>query len=250
MYMKALHHIILTAVVALTAVLPVGATEYNSLAVKAGRFYSYDEWASALAMYRLMLDARPDVADTYCHAIVAASMDSLPDEPTRLLGMALNARVPLDSIYNGVQRLAFEQGDASLYERFLEDVGQRYPWMRRNINARLLEYYTWRRDGHGMVEYALRMLDGMPDNIHFLTALADGYFALGQDREAVDAYNKVVAIAPSNYHALLVLGNYYYNRSRQDRFDEESRVLARQYLERAQALHPTPHVAALLQDGI
>ena len=98
------------------------ATDYNSLAVKADRFYQYDEWASALAMYQLMLDKRPDAADTYCHAIVAASMEKLPDEPMRLLEQSLNARVPLDSIYNGVQRLAFEQGDARLYEKFLEDV--------------------------------------------------------------------------------------------------------------------------------
>ncbi len=222
------------------------ATDYNSLAVKADRFYQYDEWASALAMYQLMLDKRPDAADTYCHAIVAASMEKLPDEPMRLLEQSLNARVPLDSIYNGVQRLAFEQGDARLYEKFLEDVGRRFPWMQRNIDARLLEYYTWRRDGRGMVEYASRMLQGMPDNINFLTSLADGYFALGQDREAVDAYTKVIALNPHNYHALLVLGNYYDNVSRQDRFNDEARVLARQYLERAQAIHPTPHVATLL----
>lgn len=244
--MKKAGHIFLTIALSASVSLSAFAVDYNSLSVKASRFYQYDEWASALAMYQLMLDKRPDDADTYCHAIVAASMEKMQDEPMRLLEQSLNARVPLDSIYNGVRRLAFEQGDAQLYVQFLENVGKRFPWMQRNIDARLLEYYTWRRDGRGMVEYAGRMLQGMPDNINFLTSLADGYFALGLDREAVDAYTKVIALNPHNYHALLVLGNYYENVSRQDRFNDEARVLSRQYLERAQAIHPTPHVATLL----
>lgn len=226
----------------------LSATDYETLRVKAGRFYRYEEWSSALAMYKLMLDRRPDVADTYSHAIVAASMDTVnhPDEPALLLRQSMNALVPLDSVYDGVQRLAFEQGNAGLYERFLEDVGNRYSWLRRNIDGRLLAYYTWRRNADGMVEYALRMLQGMPGNIEYLTALADGYFGLGENRLAVDIYNRILALDPDNYHALLVLGNYYDNASRQNRFDQEASVLARQYLTRANNLRATPYVTQLL----
>jgi len=231
-------------IVLLVTALRVFATEYEALSVKAGRFYAYREWASALAMYQLMLDQRPDVADTYCHAIVASSMEGMTDESVRLLSQSMNAHVPLDSIYDGVQRLAFELGNALLYENFLESVGERYPWMRRNIDGRMLDYYVWRRDGRGMVEYAGRMLEGMPDNIRFLTVLADGYFALGRNRDAVDTYSKIIALDPDNYHALLVLGNYYDNVGRQDRFNEEARLLAVMYLTRADALKSTPYVTS------
>lgn len=222
------------------------ATDYATLSVKAERFYRYEEWASALAMYKLMLDQRPDVAATYSHAIVAASMASCPDEASGLLTQSMNAHVPLDSIYDGVQRLAFEQGNAQLYERFLEETGNRYSWMRRNIDGRLLTYYTWRRDAAGMIRYAERMLAGMPDNTDYLTTLADGYFSLGDNHHAVETYNHILAIDPDNYHALLVLGNYYDNISRQDRFNQEARILADQYLTRANTLHATPYVTRLL----
>lgn len=244
--MKPFRHIL----IAVTLLLPAAAaqaTGYEALEAKAARFYRYQEWPSALAMYQLMLDARPDVASTYCHAIIAAASGGENSETVRLLGQSLEAHVPLDSIYDGVRRLAFEQGDAGLYEHFLEDVAEAYPWMKRNIDARFLDYYTWRRDGEGMVEYAGRMLRGMPDNVAYLTALADGYFTLGRDNEAVATYNEIVALDPSNYHALLVLGNYYYNRSRQDSPDDGALELARQYLGRADKLRPTPYVTSLLE---
>ena len=242
--MKTFYRILLA--IALLMPLLAHATGYESLQVKAGRFYHYGEWPSALAMYQLMLDARPNEPSTYCHAIVAAELSDQRNEAVRLLGQSLEARVPLDSVFNGVRVLAFEQGDAVLYERFLEDTAERYPWMRRNIDARFLDYYTWRRDGQGMVEYATRMLSGLPDNVGYLTALADGYFTLGQDRHAVETYDKIIALDPSNYHALLVLGNYYYDMRQQNRFDDAALELARQYLSRADTLRPTPYVTTLL----
>lgn len=225
------------------ATLSVTATDYGTLSVKAQRFYQYKEWASAVAMYRLMLDHRPDVADTYCHAIVASSIDRQQAVSMQLLSQAINSHVPLDSIYDGVQRLSFEQGNASLYENFLEMAALEFPWMKRNIDARLLAYYEWRRDGDGMVGYAERMLAGLPDSIEYLTALADGYFTQGDDAKAIETYNKVLAIDPDNYHALLVLGNYYFDKSCSN---EEARVLAIQYLKRADSHHSTPYVTTLL----
>lgn len=241
------HAIILATLLAAWGCCPrAAATDYAALRVKAARFYHYDEWPSALAMYSLMLDRRPDVPDTYAHAIVAAGMQGDADRQAALLSRSMQAHVPLDSIYDGVRTLAFEQGDARLYETFLENIAQAYPWLARNIDARLLTYYTWRRNGDGMVRYALRMLDGMPDDITYLTALADGYFTLGDEHLAIDTYDKIIAIDPDNYHALLVLGNYWHGVSRRDRFDMQARSLATQYLTRANTLHTTPYVTTLL----
>ncbi|MCM1450365.1 MAG: hypothetical protein NC082_08480 [Clostridiales bacterium] len=244
--MKSIRYILMPLLL-LTLTFTAGAsTDYATLQVKAGRFYHYKEWSSALAMYKLMLDQRPDIADTYTHAIIAASLDKKPYEITMLFKQSIDAHIPLDSIYNGVQRLAFEQGDAILYEDFLKGIAQEYPWMTRNIDSRLLDYYTWRRNGEGMVEYAHRMLRGIPDNTQFLTALADGYFTMGREKEAVEVYNRIVALDPLNYHALLVLGNYYIELSRQERSNEEAHVLAVQFLERANSLRPTPYVTSLI----
>lgn len=247
--MKLPHRLLLAALLLLAGTLRgiTATTDYNTLQFKATLFYNNDEWASALAMYTLMIDERPSVVDNYSHAIVAASLAGDTTRTMQLLEQSTKAHVPLDSLYDSTRRLAFNQGDALLYEQFLKNAAATFPWLRRNIDARLLQYYTWRRDGIGMVQYATIMLKGMPDDIDFLTALADGYFSLGDNTRAVETYTYLLAIDPDNYHALLVLGNYYHDIAAGDKSDLQARELSREYLTRAYRLRPTPFLATLLQ---
>ncbi len=224
-----------------------GATGYDTLQKKATLFYDNEEWASALAMYTLMIDERPSITDNYSHAIISSALCGQADREMQLLEQSTKALIPLDSLYDNVQRLAFEHGEALLYEQFLKRAATTFTWLRRNIESRLLDYYTWRRDGQGMVQYAQVMLDGMPDDIKFLTSLADGYFILGDNVKAIGNYHKIISIDKNNYHALLVLGNYYLDLSKQDRFDIQSRDLATQYLSQANDIRPTPYVTNLLK---
>lgn len=237
---------LVTLITSIFVAMSMQATDYATLQVKAQRFYHYQEWPSAIAMYTLMLQEQPAVPSTYAHAIVAAGMQQDPARQVAFLRQSMDAHVPLDSIYDLVQQLAFEQGNAPLYENFLESTGNTFHWLRRNIDARLLQYYTWRRNANSMVIYARRMLDGLPDNTDYLTALADGLMLRDDQQQAIDIYLHILAIDPDNYHALLVLGNYYDNLSHLDRFNTEAPILARQYLSRADALRPTPYVTNLL----
>lgn len=230
----------------LITIAALAADDYARYAKRATLFYDNQEWASASAMYNQMIALRPSVGSNYSRAIVTAVLEGNRPRQQELLQESMRAHVPLDTVFTGVRQLSFQLGEAWIYEQFLEDVSATIPWMKRNIDARLLDYYRWRRNGEGMVEYATRMLTGLPDDLHYLTALADGYFLLGNDREAIDTYRRIIALDPDDYHALLVLGNYYGQQSRLNRFDKESPLLARQYLGRAQRLRPTPYVATLL----
>lgn len=243
--MKAVRYILLIVLTSLAT--QSQAMDYKTLATKAERFYSYGEWTSALAMYQLMLDHDPHTPQVYARAITAAGLDGDPAEQERLLQQSIKALVPLDSVFEGVRKYAFEQGNAPLYEDFLKTTAQRIPWLKRSIDSRLLDYYAWRRNGAGMVEYAHTMLAGMPDDIGFLTMLADGLFTIGEERKAIETYERIVTLAPDNYHALLVLGNYYAALSGQRRSDTVAVTLARQFLNRAQAIKSSPYVAALLR---
>ena len=237
-----LKHLIITAAILLSA-LSATATDYQTLSLKAGRFFGYGEWASAEAMYSLMLDARPDVPDTYAHAIVAAGMLSDTPRQMQLTDMALTAQVPIDSIFTNVERTSFSVGQTSLYCDYLLRCRQAMPWLQRSINGYLLKYYTSRRDAKGMIQYSRIMLDGLPDNEAFLYTLAQGYLIDGDETQAIATYMRILDINPQAYRALLYLGNYYAPRASAD---PTARNLAIDYLRRAMDITPTPHVQEIL----
>ncbi len=229
----------------------IGATDYAQLKLKADRFYAQQEWASASAMYGLMIDRRPHVAQNYGKAIVALTMQDAPvSQRIAIMSRSMDARVPLDSVFSVVERNAYDLGNAAIYERFLLDVRDAYPWMKRSVNSYLLRYYTYRADGPMMIEYSRIMLDGMPHNPRFLESLARGYLLDGKNDEAMTTYRTILEYYPDNYNALLSLGNYYYIIARDDRSDIESRDLAARYLSAADKMRPTPYVTALLASPV
>ena len=47
---------------------------YEAAKVRADRFFKYQEWQSALAMYEVMLELRPGDVASYYHAIFTSGM--------------------------------------------------------------------------------------------------------------------------------------------------------------------------------
>lgn len=259
------------------AVIAFATTPYERLQLKADRFFDQQEWAQAAATYYQMLEQKPDVAATYGRAIVANAVRGDSPAEMSLLVKAMNNKVPFDSVLARVKSTSFALGKSNLYGDFLLKVRQEYPWMRRPIENYLLRYYIYRRDGAKMMEYSQSMLKGDPRNLGFLDAYAKGAMLCGKDQEGIATYKEMLAIDPDNYDTLLTLGNYYYLRNydavmpqppvnqvfppdapkeeltrreaeelRQRLASTEDAALARDYLSKANALHPTPHVTSLL----
>lgn len=240
---KSLSAILLAASAAAFAVSP-----YPQLELKADRYFSQREWAQAAATYDLMLDERPRVARTYGRAIVAGSMAGDTIAAARLFDMALDHHVPFDSVFANVRSTSFGLGRSDLYERFLLDIKEEHPWMRRTVNAYLLRYYEFRRDGPNMTAYADIMLQGSPDNIGFLSTKAQGEMLTGNADLAAATYRRVLELDPADYNALLELGNLYAMRAAKAAGPEADglRQLAAGYLRRAFEIRPTPGVEATL----
>ena len=211
---------------------------YNILEERAARFFNQQEWNQAAAVYDLMIDEKGNIPEVYGHAVVANAMRGDSIAQMRLMAKALDNHVPFDSVFSRVRQCSFSLGKANLYERFLTGVRATYPWMKRNIDSQLLNYYTFRRDGAMTTRYADMMLDGAPDNINFLLLKASGLVQSGLMDRAMQTYSEVLALDPDNIPALLNLGNYYYQTGDPTR--------ARPYLERAYTLRPTPYLATLL----
>lgn len=212
--------------------------EFALLDAKATRFAQFGEWASTSAMLTLMLDMRPDSTPLYARAIIAEGMQQRPGSQQQLLHDALEHGIPIDSLLAGVRTRSITLGRADLYETFLTDIPQSFPWLRRSIDAYLLQYYIFRRDPQGIITYSQIMLQGLPDSQEFLLDLASGYVQAGQFHEAIDTYKHILTLNPDNLTALLNIGNYLIliNQPQQ----------ARPYLDRANTLAPTPYLATLL----
>ncbi len=210
------------------------ATAYETTAVKASRFFEWREWASAEALYGLMLDEKPDVDSTYVKAIVAASMLNHNETASHLLTQAMKAGVSFPKLMEGVKTVSFEVGAANVYEDFLLRSQRDCPWLERAIDAELLKYYQFRDNGELIVIYANKMLAGVPDSTDYLSALAEGYVILGDYDAAIRAWQKILSVSPDNYLTLLKLGNYYANAGR--------KAEALEYLGHAAEVHATPYV--------
>lgn len=237
MHMNVLRHLFTSMAFVMTFIAQA-VNPYPQLEAKANRFFDHKEWASASAMFDLMLEEKPEVASTYGQAIVSNAMRGDTVAQMRLMHGALDNHIPFDSVFSQVKQWSFHLGKSHLYENFLKQMRQAYPWMRRTIDGNLLRYYAFRRNGKEMIEYSKIMLDGAPDNKEFLQALAQGYMLTGNDSCGVEVYERILKLHPHDFSALVALGNWHAAQTA----DTSSQVKAMGYLREAYSVKPTPFV--------
>lgn len=231
-----------------TAVFFAAAADRNkSIERKALRFYNEQEWASASAMYDLIIDGKTPTPSDFGHAIVSAEMQNDTTAAMSLTEKSAARQIDIDSIFHHVRSLSFEQGMTSLYEGYLLQVKRHIPWMRRVADNYLMDYYTFRNNGPMMISYSELMLRGLPNDIKFLSTLARGYMIDNQPQKAIEVYGQILESDPDNYEVLLTLGNYYLERYQSDNSDIQNKTLAVKYLTEASALRPTPYVTDILR---
>lgn len=207
--------IILFTSIILIALSTYGINDYATLEKKAQRFYANQEWNSTSAMYELMLAQRPKELDVYVHAIVVAGIRKMPNDEIEFMNRTELYGLPLDSVFSGVRRISLSLAKPEVYIDFLELVKTKQPWLTRNINMQLLDFYLFRSDADGIINMASTLLNGSPTDINFLAAMGKAYALKGDFVASIDWYKKVLVIEPENYNAILILGNYYYNTASQ-----------------------------------
>ncbi len=221
-----------------TGAVAADSVRYAVLSRRADRSFDGGEWASAAALYQLMLDLRPDSAGVYARGIVAAEMAADTLSTLNLTGRAMANGVGLAQLLERVRTTTFDLGRGDNYGVLLHRLRRNFSWMARAVDNELLEYYTFRDDGPMIVRYASMMLRGLPNSRDYRMLLARGYMLSGDDEAAARQRRSVVNDDPRCYDALIALGNYLHQRGR----DVEAGPL----LTRAMELRPTPYVAAIL----
>lgn len=241
---------ILPALLALL-VAPGAAAEadYGTVSLRAERFFKYQEWGSALAMYELMLDMRPMEIPTYYHAIFVSGMLRNENRQMEMIERTQRQGIALDSIFSGVRSVSFAMGEGDEYEKLLKLVRDRQPWLSRGIDIYLLEYYEYRNDADNMILLAEALLNTTPDNIPYVRILAKAYMMAGRIDESLTCYKHILREIPLDYDASLSLGVYYNSRLAESNTADaaaDCAALAESYLADAYGVRPTPYVAEML----
>lgn len=211
-------------------------SDYERIASKAGRFFDYKEWASASAMYLLMLDQQPRVADTYARAVVSNIMNGDTVQALDMVPRAMSYQIPIDSVLVKVRDVSFSIGRGNLYEKYLLDIKSKYSWLSRVADNYLMKYYALRQNGPELIRYAKIMLNGLPDDRNFLRMLAHGQLLDGQTDNAISTWYRVVSLYPDDYETILDLANCY------DALGNRNETLT--WMRRAENLRSTPYVTA------
>ena len=213
--------------------------EYDQIESKARRFFDNREWASANAMYLLMLEEKPDIAGTYAHAVVAEMMlgDSL--QALEMIPRSMENKVPFDSLLTKVRDVSFSIGKGNLYEDYLLKIKAKYDWLSRVADNYLMHYYAFRQNGPQLIAYAEMMLAGLPDNLTFLRMLAYGELIDGNTDGAIGTWKKIIELYPDDYDTILDLANCYEALG----VNNEAQV----WWKKAAAIKETPYIKSKLE---
>lgn len=187
----------------------VSQNEYAKIESKAQRFFDNQEWASANAMYMLMLDQKPEKASTYARAVVAEMMVGDTVAALDMVPRSMEYKIPFDSLLNEIRNVSFSIGNGDLYEDYLLKLKVRYDWLNRVADNYLMRYYSFRQNGPQLIAYAEMMLSGLPENINFMRMLAKGQLLDGKTQSAIETWNRIMTLYPDNYDTMLDLANCY-----------------------------------------
>lgn len=204
---------------------------------RADRAFSAREWASAQALYMLEADRTPAQARPYGRIVVAALMAGDTSCTISQIERAMAHGVPLDSVLSVVETESMTLGQGDMYAGELHRIENSLPYLRRPVQARLLNYYTFRNDPENIIRYSQLLLRGLPDSPRYLNSLAYGYTLAGDNAAAIATWEKTLKADPDNIEALVSLGNALFD------IDQASALT---YLRRAYSLRPSDYLLRLL----
>lgn len=227
--------IILTS--ALVACLVAGGATLQN---RAARAFDAGEWASAQALYMLEADRTPTQALPYGRIVVAALMAGDTSCTISQIERAMAHGVPLDSVLAVVETESRTLGRGDMYVGELHRIENSLPYLRRPVQARLLDYYIFRNDPDNIIRYSKLLLRGLPDSPRYLNTLAAGYALAGDTAEAIAAWQKALAADPDNVEALVSLGNALL---------ATDRAAALEYLRRANTLRPSDYLRRIITEA-
>ncbi len=189
--------------------LPVGARDYDRLATRARDHYEHDEWREVIYLTNRMVNIRPEDVRPYSAALIAAQYLSDTDTENRYLILSQQNRIPIDTLLQSVYNRARTRHDTQVYEGLLLNLKANNGWLSKVFNHYLLDYYAFARQTDKTIAIANELLQVTPENTRYIKIKADALFYQGDEKEAVELYEKLLDVEPTHYETLTLLGAYY-----------------------------------------
>lgn len=236
------------AIIAVLLLATSNAVARESMREKADRYYKYEEWEAAVSAYQKVLADNPTDMRAYGRSTVICGMLGLPDKQVEILERTQSYGLPLIDLFAEVRKSAFEIGKPEILENFMLLVMERQPWLKRNIELRLLQYYDFRNDAPRMIALSDSLLAVNPRDPSTLRVKARGYMLEGNYGIAEKTYLQLLALRPDDFDAILNIGIIYYSEVETRKLPSTSpeAAEARKYLEKAFQMRPTEHLRQLI----
>lgn len=221
-------------------------TSFSKLKEKAERFYAYQEWDSALAMYELML--QPTDLPTISLALALYGLKGDEEKQIQLVELSQQKGIALNDLFENVKTEAFRLGKPDIYENLLLKIKEKQPWLKRSINLQLIKYYDSRNNAPKMISISDSLLTVNPDDIYTLSIKARGHILLSEIEPGVSAYRQILELDKDNMEALLNIGIVRYNEVKQKQLplDSPTAAEARSCLQQAYSQKPTQFLKRII----
>jgi len=203
---------------------------------RAQRAFDAGEWASAQALYGLVTDHDPGDTGAQSRLLAAAVMHGDTAAVSHVVERAMAAGVVLGDMLDSLRTDLRQAAGYARYPGVLERLAAERPYLRRPLMARLLDFYTERRDGANMIRCARGLLAGLPDSPRYLNALAQGLLYTGDRTAAEEAWRRAIKADPNDTKALISLATLLGDTSE-----------ALDLLRRADTVAPSPALKARIK---
>ena len=224
--------------------------DYNTVKTKADRYFKYEDWRSALAMYELLLAQDATDSETYARGIVVSGIIKENDLQKSFLERAEKNVIPYDTLFVKVKYNSLKLGEPYVYTDFMLRVRDSKPWLERMVNIRLLDFFLFRNDADNIIKIAEALLKDTQKNVQFLGALAEGYILKADFEKSAGCYKKILLIDKDNYDAVVNLGNYYdsFPKAENDSVSLKNSANALSCFRKAMELKPTPYIEKRVEE--
>lgn len=183
-------------------------------------------------------------AEDYATRIVDAMTGQKHPEAVALTREALGIGRSADMLMRQVKQISIGREQNSLYLDYLLLLKNEKPAVVKDVDVYLLHYYAYRDDPQMMMSTAQKLLRQYPDNVEYLTILAQGQLKANEIDECLATNKHILELDKTNVTALLYLANYYY-----DKWEKTGDAIMAQraldYTRRASALIDTPRLHAM-----
>lgn len=194
-----------------------------SLLKKSEEAFKAQRWKSAGTLYELLLKDSVNYTPHMAYALLANELaaDTVSLQRADMIYIANMSR--LDSLLSDFSKLCVRLHHFDVYEESVDRIRRHMPDKNQKLLTGMIKYRLFLRDAENAVRLAQLAREEDPDNLMWLRFEAQAWQMGGELEQALSIYRQILQKDPSDFDALVFIGNYYYlsGKNQLDAMDKE-----------------------------